>query len=92
MSATKTAKEVLHVAASALDALQVIQTLTRTGGDKAASALATIGVIVSAVFDGLEGTIDPKEVDAAIEKLRTSLAGNDAVAFAALAAKFPRKD
>lgn len=82
---TKTA---LQMAGLAIDGLQVIQSMSRVGGDKAAAALAAIDKVVATLRDGLDGKASPQAVTGEIDALFAALVGNDEAADAALKARF----
>lgn len=83
-----TTRDALKMAAVAIDGLELIQRLTKVGGDKAGAALATIDSLVASLQAGLDGKLSPQAVLARIDLLRDSIRANDAAADAAAAAKF----
>lgn len=82
------AKDALQAVVIAIDGLQVIQGMTRLGGDKAAAALAAIDKVVASLKDGLDGKASPQAVSGEIDQLFAELVGNDQAADAALKARF----
>lgn len=83
-------KDALKMAALAIDGLEVIQGLTKIGGDKAAKALEAIDKVVATLRDGLDGHTSPEIVGHELDALRAELLNNDAAADAALRDKFGR--
>lgn len=83
-------KDALKVAGYAIDALQLIQSLTKVGGDKAAKALEAIDKVVATVNDGLDGRTSPEIVARDLDALRAALLNNDAEADRELREKFER--
>ena len=81
-------KAALQMASLAIDGLEVIQGITRIGGDTAANALAAIDKIVATLKDGLAGKASPQAVALEIDQLFAAIAGNDAAADSALRDKF----
>lgn len=81
-------KDALKMAAVAIDGLEVIQSMTRIGGDRAADALAAIDRVVASLRDGLGGKASAQAVANEIDALFNGLAANDAAADAALAERF----
>jgi len=61
-------------------------------GTVASETLAGVKAVVTAIFDGYEGTVTFDEVRAELKKLTDNLAANDASADAALKAKFKAAD
>lgn len=82
------ARDVLKMADVALDGIELIQQLTKVGGEKAAASLAAVGSVVTALIAGFDGKLSPQSVLAHIEVLHDGLRGNDAAADAAVAKKF----
>lgn len=83
-----TTKTALKMAEVAIDGLEVIQAMTKIGGDKAAAALQAIDKVVSTLRDGLDGVASPQTVVLELDALRAQLLSNDAAADAALRARF----
>lgn len=81
-------REAFQMGASALDALEMIQKLTNTGGDRAPAALAAANAAIIALREGLDGKATPQEMLTRIETLHADLAANDASADIALHEKF----
>lgn len=73
--------------------LTIIHGLTRVTGPKMDAALLAIGLVVSALRDGLSGKTTPEivqaDLDALIKSVSDKDAANDAADNAALRAKFP---
>lgn len=85
-----TTKDALRMAGLAIDGLEIIQGMTKIGGDRAAAALKAIDKVVTSLRDGLDGVASPQAVANELDALRNSLAENDAAADAALREKFGR--
>lgn len=83
-------KDALKMAGLAIDGLELIQSLTGVGGDKAAAALRSIDKVVASLRDGLDGKTTPDVVAHELDALRASLLNNDDAADAALRDKFGR--
>lgn len=81
-------KDALKMAELAIDGLELIQGLTRIGGDKAAAALRAIDKVVSTLHDGMDGKTTPDIVAHELDALRADLLNNDADADAALRERF----
>ena len=81
-------KTALKVADLVVDGLDVIQGITRIGGDDAAKALAAIDKVIATLKEGMNGTASPQAVSAEIDALFVSIASNDNAADAALKKKF----
>lgn len=71
------AKEALKLAALGLDALQIIQSLTRIGGDKAQQSLEAIDRITTTIQNGVEGRASLEAVTNELEHLKASIEAND---------------
>lgn len=84
-------KDALRMAGLAIDGLEIIQGMTKIGGDRAAAALRAIDKVVASLRDGLDGIASPQAVANEIEALRNSLTANDAGVDAALRDKFVPK-
>lgn len=84
------AKDALKMLGVVVDGVQVIQGMTKVGGDRAEAALAAIDKIVSTLRQGIDGVATPQAVAIEIEALRASLVENDAAADVALREKFGR--
>lgn len=79
---------VLTISSHAVSALQAIQAITAIGGWPAKEALEGLHAVLASLLDGKSP--DPKaDVAAAIEHLRSYLKSANAMADAALDAKFP---
>lgn len=85
-----TTKDALRMAGLAIDGLEIIQGMTKIGGDRAAAALKAIDKVVNSLRDGLDGVASPQAVANELDALRNSLAENDASADTALREKFDR--
>lgn len=81
-------KDALRIAGIAIDALQMIQGLTKVGGDKAAAALEAIDKVVTSVNDGVAGNTSPELVERDLDALRAELLNNDAAIDARLRERF----
>jgi hypothetical protein len=73
---TMSANDVLRATEIAIDALKMIQALTRVGPDKALDALQTISAIIATVQEGLDGKTTPDVVEAELK----ALAGDTTIA------------
>lgn len=85
-----TTKKALRMAELAIDGLEVIQGLTKLGGEKAEHALQAIGKIVDTLQSGFDGKATATDVGEMLDLLRAELLNNDAAADAALKARFGR--
>lgn len=73
---------------NALQGLETIQGVTKTGGPGAATALQTIDAIVTSILGGFTGALTPDEVEKQLDDLKAKIAANDAAADAAVDSKF----
>jgi hypothetical protein len=81
------AVEIVGLVGSGLDTLE---TMTSNPAVATAAALAAgVKAVLGAIRDGVTGTVDVDAVRAELAKLAPAIAGNDAAADQALAAKFP---
>lgn len=85
------AKDVLKVAAMAIDGLDVIQGLTGFGGAKADAALDAIAKVVQALKDGFAGNTTPDIVASELAVLKHALSANDEEADRRVDARFPKE-
>lgn len=82
------AKQALAMAGLAIDGLEVIQAMTRLGGDKAQAALQSIDKVIATLKEGMDGKAPQQAVSGEIDALFIALAGNDEAADQALLARF----
>ena len=87
---SETTKKALRMAEVAIDGLEVIQGMTKVGGDKAADALRAIGAVIDVLQEGFDGKATSDDVANQLDVLRAELLNNDAAADAALKARFGR--
>lgn len=96
------AKDILKIAAVAIDGLDVIQGLTGIGGDKADASLAAIARIVRSLRDGYDGKTTPEIVASELaaikhqaaqdaEELRAAHQANNDAADRRLDERFPKE-
>ncbi len=91
---SQTSKRLTTTALHALDVIgEIAGAVGGTKGKTAEVALKTIAAIVGSVQDGYSREISPdevlKQIEAALGRLETDIAANDAAADAALKQKFP---
>jgi hypothetical protein len=97
--ATDRARQYLAMAATSLEAMEVIgqaaKSLVSRGDaatlDEIIAVLAGIAAVSEVVSKGLAGQVTKDETDAAIGELRTGIEANNAAARAAVDQKFPRE-
>lgn len=89
MSALDDIKKAANYVVPAISALEAIAAATGLGGPVAGTALHVIDAIVHSFLKGVTDGTPPAEILAEIERLRTSLAANDAAADAALGRRYP---
>jgi hypothetical protein len=82
------AKTALQMAGLAIDGLEVLQAMTKVGGDKAEAALQAIDKVIATLKEGMDGKASPQAVSGEIDALFLALAGNDEAADQALRTKF----
>jgi len=91
MSALDIIKNGLKYVGPVVHALQVIQSITGTGGQDATTALRAIDTVVKTTLDGITKGIDPAEIIKENDKVNPGYKGNDARADTALRDKYKGK-
>lgn len=95
MPNTETAHRVLRISMMALDALKAIGDLTNgviksKAALKAMEAVHVINAIVASIDKGLDGKVSLEQVEKDLSAFLIGVAKNDALADAAVDAKFPQ--
>jgi hypothetical protein len=88
---TDEAKQVLGMAAAAIQGVEVIAQLSRSAtAESAANVLAVIATIANTIRNGFNGTATVADVEEAMRLMIGDIAANDAAAQSDVDSKFPK--